>query len=80
MWDNGASKRLHRNHPMRTPIELTRKIPGAKIAGVIAGRDWVLKHKFPHRDHPKLFETLDRIRAVGTVNLTRWRPAYKGEC
>lgn len=57
-----------------------RKIPGAKISAAVGDQDWVLRHTFRHRDDPKLFETLAKIRAAGKIDLTNWRPASKGEC
>lgn len=66
---------------MTVQIASARKISGAKIAVYLTdGREFVLKHKFAHRDDIKLIETLAKIREAGKINLNNWRSAHKGEC
>ena len=51
-----------------------RKINGARIAASVVGdeRPWVLRHRFENRDAPKLYATLERIRAAGQINSAYW--------
>lgn len=64
---------------MLVKTELIRKIPGAKIACVVGKTHYVLNHRFAHRDDPKLYSTLMKIRDAGQINTTHWHVARKGE-
>lgn len=62
-------------------ISMARKIPGAKIMALGEdGKEYVLNHRFSHRDDPKIFDTLDRVRDRRVIDLNHWRPARSGEC
>jgi hypothetical protein len=62
-------------------VEMIRKVPGAKIACYDpAGQvDYVLNHRFAHRDAPELFRTLARIEAAGQIDTNHWHVARRGE-
>lgn len=63
-----------------TKIEGAKKVPGAKIAAWTAdGQEFILNHRFAHRDDAKLFDCLARIREQGSINLQHWRKANRGE-
>ena len=66
---------------MNVQVDFARKVIGAKIAVIDAtGAEWVLNHRFPHRDHPSLFSTLEKIRERGVIDTKFWHKARKGEC
>ena len=62
-------------------IDGARKV-GAQICAytIKDGGLYILMHRFPHRDHPSLGDTLRAVRERGEINMAYWRPARKGEC
>lgn len=64
---------------MTERVLTAKKIPGAKIAAITQSGEWVLNHTFSHRDDPKLFATLEKIRSAGVIDTKFWRPARRGE-
>ena len=65
---------------MAKTIQGARKVGSTICAYDAEGYCFILNHRFPHRDHPKLGETLDRIRAAKVIDLRHWHKARKGEC
>jgi hypothetical protein len=60
-------------------IDGARKVGNTITAYTFAGGRFILKHRFAHRDCPKLGQTLRAIRERGVIDMAYWRVARKGE-
>lgn len=60
-------------------IDGARKVGNTITAYTFTGGRYILKHRFAHRDCPVLGKTLRAIRERGTIDMTFWRVARKGE-
>jgi len=60
-------------------IDGARKVGAQICAYTFTGGRFVLKHRFAHRDCPKLGETLRAVRERGQIDMKYWRVANPGE-